>query len=535
MHRVTMVMKKIASPPRSGFFVFLLFAFILVFHESWALQSVESHPGFAAGQELISRGSYPEAIDIFREISQSSDNPDIRANALFHMGSIYESCLNLPEEAVESYRALILMYPESPTAQDALFNIGKIYYRNERYRESLKTFQDYMALYPSGMRMESVKSWAGNAARKCREEDETDHPPPPLTSLDPTVRVLLQKNTERLQVSGPSTLTVRSLEKGERIFEGQGPFLFSRKGKKLTLNGTPLGTDACRIMSQGEWIGLDGRKYRGFIAVHLKNGALMAVNHLNVESYLYGVVPKEMSPLWAPQALEAQAIASRTYALYIREKHATGDKTYDLECTTSSQVYGGYDVEKASARAAVDATKGVVMAHDGKLIISYFHANSGGRTESSLNVWGVDIPYLKSVEDNYSVDPADQPWEYFFTFKELERLFVRLLPGKSLKRIEPQDKSPSGRILHFMLFSDDKQVKVSGNSFRLKLGPVNVKSTICELIPEKNGIRFKGTGYGHGVGMSQVGAHRMALAGLSREDILKHYYSDVSIMRVSYL
>lgn len=535
MHRVTMIMTKISAPSRPASFIFLLFAFILAFHESWAFQAVENHPGFAAGQELISRGSYPEAIDIFREISQSSDNPDIRANALYHMGSIYDSCLNLPENAVESYRSLILMYPESPTAQNALFNIGKIYYRIEQYSYALKSFQDYMTLYPAGMRIASVKSWADTAARKCRDENGTNHRKTPLATLDPTVRVLLMKNTGRLQISGPSTLTARTLDKGVRILEGQGPFLFSRQGKKLVLNGKPLSTDACRIMSQGPWIGLDGRKYRGFLAVHLKNGTLMAVNHLDVESYLYGVVPKEMSPLWASQALEAQAIASRTYALYIREKHATGDKTYDLESTTSSQVYGGYDVEKESARAAVDATKGVVMAHDSKLIISYFHANSGGRTESSLNVWGVDIPYLKSVEDSYSVEPTDQPWEYFYTFRELERIFARLLPGRNLKRIEPQERSPSGRILNFLLFSEDTQVKVSGNSFRLKLGPVNVKSTICELIPEKTGIRFRGTGYGHGVGMSQVGAHRMALAGLSREDILKHYYSDVSIMRVSYL
>jgi stage II sporulation protein D len=192
-------------------------------------------------------------------------------------------------------------------------------------------------------------------------------------------------------------------------------------------------------------------------------------------------------------------------------------------------------VEKESARAAVDASRGLVLAYADKLIISYFHANSGGQTESSLNVWGVDLPYLKSVEDRYSVDPPEQTWQYFLSYKDIGRIFSRFLSGNSLKRIEPQEKSPSGRVLHFLLCSDDKQVKVTGNSFRLKVGPVNMKSTICNVTPEKNGVTFRGTGYGHGVGMSQLGAQRMALEGFSSEDILKHYYKDVDILKISYL
>ncbi len=517
------------------FSVLLFIVYTLVIQNGWTSEQADAPPGFSTGQELITRGSYPEALALFREISHSSDNPQVRAGALFHMGSIYDNYLNLPENAVECYRDLILMYPESPAAPDDLFNTGRIYYKNERYKEALKSFDDYMERYPAGARLAAVKSWAESAALKCRENTPQGLKRNGLSTLDPFIRVLLSKKADRFQINSPAYLSVRSMEKGDVIFDGKGPLTFTRRGKQLVLNGKALTAESCRIMHQGEWISLGGRKYRGFLSVHLRPSGLMAVNHLDVESYLYGVVPKEMSPLWAPQALAAQAIASRTFALYIREKHASGDKAYDLEATTSSQVYGGFDVEKETARAAVDASRGLVLAYENKLIISYFHANSGGHTESSLNVWGVDLPYLKSVEDRYSVEPPEQTWQYFLSYKDIGKIFSRFLAGNGLKRIEPQEKSPSGRVLHFLLCSDDKQVKVPGNSFRLKVGPVNMKSTICDVTPEKNGVKFSGTGYGHGVGMSQLGAQRMALAGFSSEDILKHYYKDVDILKISYL
>jgi len=530
-----MVMIKYKDSSALRLLLLLFFVSIMTTRIVAAAEVQEDYPGFTSGQELIVRGSYPEAIALFREISLSSNDTHIRANALFHIGSIYENYLDLPENAIDSYKDLTLMYPESPTAPDALFNIGRLYYKNERYAEAYKAFEDYMERYPSGARMISVKSWAESAERKSQKDPSPSHKSIGLTTLDPGIRVLLTRKTDSIRIDGQSSLTVRSIDKGSLLFEGMGPITFSRKGKRLLLNGKAVDADACRIMHQGEWLRVGGRRYRGLLAVHLKPSGLMAVNHLDIESYLYGVVPKEMSPLWAPEALVAQAIASRTFALYIRGKHTSGDKAYDLEATTSSQVYGGLDAEKESARTAVDSSKGMVLAHQDKLIISYFHSNSGGYTESSLNVWGADIPYLKSVEDSYSTEQPISPWEYTLSYKELSRIFSKSLSGKSLRKIEPQEKSPSGRILSFILYSDDKQVKVSGNSFRMNLGPVNMKSTICDVIPEKTGVKFRGTGYGHGVGMSQHGAQRMALSGLTSEAILKHYYKDVEILKISYL
>jgi stage II sporulation protein D len=514
-------------------FVFLFSFSTLAFKGVHASENRELQ-SFADAQELIVRGSYLEAISVFREISLSSEDPQTRSRSLFQIASVYENFLDLPENAISYYRDLSLMYPESPFAPDALFNTGRIYYNSGRYKEALKAFEDYIDRYPKGSRMPSVKSWADSAERKCRSTGSPGIHHNGIVSLAPTIRVVLQKKADRFSIDGPADLTVKSFDKGETVYSGKGPITVTRSKKKMLLNGKALDGEAYRISGQGDYLAIGGKKYRGDLVLHVKSTGLMAVNHLNVESYLYGVVPKEMSPLWSLEALTAQAIASRTYALYIREKRAAADRDYDVEATTSSQVYGGYDAEKESARAAVDASKGIVLSHDDKLIISYFHANSGGCTESSLNVWGVDLPYLQSIEDGYSKEDTEPSWEYTVSYKELGRIFSKLLSGSELKKVELLDKSPSGRVMNFLLCSDSKKVKVSGNSFRLSVGPVNVKSTILDIIPDKNGLTFKGTGYGHGVGMSQFGAQRMAIDGRTSEEILKHYYKGVDILKVSY-
>ena len=125
---------------------------------------------------------------------------------------------------------------------------------------------------------------------------------------------------------------------------------------------------------------------------------------MGIEKYLYGVVPREMPDSWAEQALMAQAVAARTYALYVKEKSVHPD--YDLEATTASQVYGGIRAESQRSTRAVNATRGQVMTHDGKLIVAYFHSDSGGHTEDPSNVWNTDtIPYLCGVPERLNQQP----------------------------------------------------------------------------------------------------------------------------------
>jgi len=149
------------------------------------------------------------------------------------------------------------------------------------------------------------------------------------------------------------------------------------------------------------------RPYRGKIQVDLVDGKLRAVNVVGLEQYLYGVVPAEMPSTWAPDALEAQAVAARSYALATRLVGAPFDEYAD----SRSQVYLGLSAESPATTAAVDATKHQVLLFGGKVATTYFFSSSGGETASIADAWGVPgLPYLVSVPDPYDVISPYHDW-----------------------------------------------------------------------------------------------------------------------------
>jgi SpoIID/LytB domain protein len=149
-----------------------------------------------------------------------------------------------------------------------------------------------------------------------------------------------------------------------------------------------------------------GRPYRGQVEVDVVDGRLRAIDVVGLEQYLYGVVPAEMPSGWAPEALKAQAIAARSYALATRKVGAP----FDVYPDTRSQVYLGSSHEQPASTAAVDATKGQVVTYAGKVATTYFFSTSGGQTESSLDWTGVDLPYLVSVPDPYDALSPYHDW-----------------------------------------------------------------------------------------------------------------------------
>jgi SpoIID/LytB domain protein len=163
-----------------------------------------------------------------------------------------------------------------------------------------------------------------------------------------------------------------------------------------------------------------GRLYRGALVVSSTGERLAAVNHVTLEQYLYGVIPREMPSIWLPEALKAQAVAARSYALASRR--LTGD--FDLYSDVRSQVYGGLAAEDPNTTAAVDATAGQVALFEGAVAQTYFFSTSGGRTAASADVWGEPIPYLVPVDDPFdSLSPYHRWGPTLFTGRELaERL-----------------------------------------------------------------------------------------------------------------
>lgn len=170
-----------------------------------------------------------------------------------------------------------------------------------------------------------------------------------------------------------------------------------------------------------ETITINNKQYRGKIQpTRVNGGNIVPVNAVNIEHYLYGVLPGEMSPSFATEALKAQAVASRTYALKKIDMKAHNKSGYDLCDGTHCQSYKGKSSEFDATNAAVDATKGLVMYYQGEPIESVFFASSGGYTENSEDIWTAPLPYLKAVPDVYEVDT--NTWTKKFTAAQLTNL-----------------------------------------------------------------------------------------------------------------
>lgn len=165
------------------------------------------------------------------------------------------------------------------------------------------------------------------------------------------------------------------------------------------------GKSLIRLLSRND-NGVSKVKYRGSLKVKMNNSKFSVINHIPIESYLRGVIPYEMPSSWHMEALKAQTIAARSYAL--ASKKNNGD--FDVYSTVYSQVYGGYTAENSRTNYAIRATKGIVRRYNGKVIYAYFFSSSGGRTENNENVWGGSpIAYLRGVVSPYE---ETNSWTY---------------------------------------------------------------------------------------------------------------------------
>ena len=272
----------------------------------------------------------------------------------------------------------------------------------------------------------------------------------------------------------------------------------------------------------------NGKALRGIVIVLKDKQELIVINQLNIEEYLYGVLPKEINPDWPAEALKAQAIASRSYALF--NCKINRDKPFDLDATMFSQMYGGVNSENKKSNLAVDGTKGKVLTYKDKLVLAYFHSNSGGFLEDSENVWGIDLPYFEETHDQYSENLPGYNWSYKISLKDISSsLNDNGINVGKVNEIVPTRMSKYGRVIKISINHSGGKLELNGNTFRLMIGPGKIKSTLCGIKRKGDKVEFSGRGFGHGVGMSQWGACSMAKKGFSCKDILAFYYKGTEV------
>lgn len=266
------------------------------------------------------------------------------------------------------------------------------------------------------------------------------------------------------------------------------------------------------------------------IDLTIKDSSTNQEKTIDLEEYVIGVVAGEMPASFNEEALKAQAIAARTYAIYKMNSKST---TYDLVTDISNQVYITVDEMKEKwqtefpkyyekVKRAVNETKGLIMEYEGKPISSYYFAMSNGKTEEVALVFGESRDYLKSVDSSW-----DENLNNFSKTISLakESFCSKLNINCSNLTIESIDKSASGRINTIKI--NDKTFK--GTEIRKLLDLRSTDFTI-EVSDE---IKITTKGYGHGVGMSQYGANELAKQGKNYESILKHYYQNIDITKLS--
>ena len=412
------------------------------------------------------------------------------------------------------------------------------------------------------------------------------------------IKVGLWDNQQSVLISADSgfVLVGKNNEQLAR-FAAKEKVAVAMKAGQLAINGKQVQSPELRVQpveKKADFvIEVNKRRYRGEITLQLsaRQSGVTVINTIDIEQYLYGIVAREISPDWPLEAIKAQAVAARSYALHNSKKHRNDG--YDVCATTDCQVYNGIDSEAARSTKAVNDTKGIILRFNGQIIPAFFHSSSGGFTENSENVWGTTLPYIRGVID-YDQQSPHFRWSKEITPQELDTLLAKA--GYAIGTIQAvtvsdlgkaplssPDRGISGRIKSIGFTGAKGSVLLTGNRVRSLFGlnstlfdvkivtptpaaidvpitdafgdrgkkkiEINVKPLEQTGLPmdqsrihritgrNQEKIVFSGYGWGHGLGLSQWGAKAMAEKAPAGDtayfkQILKHYYQGVDIVKL---
>jgi len=343
-----------------------------------------------------------------------------------------------------------------------------------------------------------------------------------------SIRVLLVPDLPSVTISGSPNLTLTDTD-GNPIAGGfKSPIAIAAGSQGLILQNEPTDQREMVVSSGNGAIRINGRAVGGILHVALYHDKLRFVNELDVEDYLKGVVPIEISSKWHPEALKVQAIISRTYALYQRQLNL--GKEYDVQATTADQVYEGRDKEDPVTNRAIAETRGLVLTFEGQLILSAYHSTSAGPTENASEVWGMDLPYLKGVSCPFDQNSPYYQWSKSFPMESVQKAFSTAgYPIGTIASITPFRWTEAGRISQIRLIHSRGELIVTAEDLRRILGYKELPSAHFRIEKMGREIQLQGNGYGHGVGLCQWGAKEMAEMGYKYDRILKYYYPGVLV------
>ena len=364
------------------------------------------------------------------------------------------------------------------------------------------------------------------------------------------LRVLLSADVPRLDVRADSPLWVteakghsHTLRAPVQVIAAEAGFLLNgvrMKTEQLTLRGGEQGLTLTfprlarksngAAMSSGD----SGMEIAVSGVVHLvrKGKGFLVLNRVDLEEYVKGVVPAEVSSTWHPEMLKAQAVAARTYALYQQMLSAT--REYDVAATVQDQVYRGKQGIDAGILRAVEETRGLVVTYQGAPIYAAFSSTAAGLTEDAMNVWSKEYPYLKGVECPFDLMSPYYQWKSSFKIDTLEQnLRQQGFPVGTITAMMPLSFSRGGRVAKLRVLHSGGELIIRGEELRKAVGYTIIPSTQFAIESIGRDVVLSGFGAGHAVGMCQWGAKELAELGYPFSTILRYYYPGTELQSMT--
>ena len=343
-----------------------------------------------------------------------------------------------------------------------------------------------------------------------------------------TIRVVIGKNVNELNLITEGAYLTNNGSKN--MLPGRATLKLA--GGYISIAGRESAYPLPVSIQSQKKISINGKDYFGKIII---NDSLI-LNTLPVEEYLKGVLSAEISDEWPAEVLKVQAIVSRTYAYH--KILLNKNKSYDVDDTTMYQKFD-YNDNNTSINSAITDTKGIIILYQNKPIEAFFHACSGGVTENVGDVFQTELPYLRGVPDPYCSNNRDSYWSFSASESEIKSSLKGIINEEydslSLRDIKIYKRTGSRRVGEFVLiFEKNKKQIIKGNTFRLAVGSKELKSLLIQSIRRERRqegyvFSFSGRGYGHGVGLSQLGAKEMAERGFRFKDIIAFYYRGTTL------
>lgn len=469
---------------------------------------------------LIDVGKYLEALESYETAYEVSEYPKTKARALLHKASLLSNFLDSYQESIRTYDQILKEYPAF--AETAFYQKGLLLFHLKRYEESIEVFDQYMKVYPEGIHRFSIEI----LKQKAQEAMGKPPPPPPKPVERPVVRVALSKKAKVVNLSGDNLEVIAD---GHTKIRGS-KLSITPSGQGITVNHKSLKGSQIEVRGKSNITFSSSKKkktVRGKLLILNKEGFLLVVNMVDIEKYLYSVVPSESYASWPLETLKAQAVAARTYALYqIRHRQ---DWDYDLVDYAGDQAYEGVSREHPRSTQAVDESSGLTLEYNGRPILAMYTANSGGFTADPQYVFSMKLPYMVSHEDPASKKGKMATWTRSYPISEVEKKLRNVgchLEG--IKDIRPHTVSPCGRIIKVKVYhSEGENVLRTWSTVRRAL---ELPEILLNIERRDDTIVFEGKGWGHGIGYSQEGG-----AILGRRNgykyILNFYYPKVKLVK----